>query len=225
MLARWPCPASLSQDTGASEMAAAFDRGRSVRLLIVPALFDEGNRLRRFTVQAMRALDAAGVDCLLPDLPGTNESLAPLPDQSLDSWRSAMSAAADWFNASHVLAIRGGGLVAPDRPGWSYAPVSGASLLRQMIRVRLLQSREAGREENHESLLSAGREHGLNLAGYPLGAAMIGQLGAAATAPQLAPISQGDIGGGPGLWLRAEPDENPSQSTGLARFVMQGLRE
>lgn len=221
MLASWPCPAPLTSGADNSELAAVFDRGRPARLLIIPALFDEGNRLRRFTMQAMRLLDAAGVDCLLPDLPGTNESLAPLREESLETWRGAMNAAADWFRASHTLAIRGGGLVAPDRPGWCYAPVSGASLMRQMIRARLLQSREAGREESQDALLAVGKDHGLDLAGYPLGAAMIGQLHAAATPAQLKPISQTDIGGGPGLWLRAEPDEAPSQSAGLAGIVAQ----
>ena len=33
-----------------SEYALSFDRARSDRLLVIPALFDEANRLRRLTV-------------------------------------------------------------------------------------------------------------------------------------------------------------------------------
>jgi hypothetical protein len=44
------------------------------RLLIVPALFDEGNRMRRLTVEVMRRLAASGIASVLPDLPGLQES-------------------------------------------------------------------------------------------------------------------------------------------------------
>ena len=134
--------------------ALAVNRGRAHRLLLVPALFDEGNKLRRFSVEVMRRLDAAGVDCWLPDLPGCGESLAPLAAQTPSTWRAAMTAAAEQFAATHVLAIRGGALVAPALPGWALAPVKGASVLRQMLRARVLAAREAGREESSEALLA-----------------------------------------------------------------------
>lgn len=220
MIAPWPCPAA---DGGAShEYALAFDRGRPHRLLIVPALFDEANRLRRFTVEAMRALDGHGIDSALPDLPGTNESLLPLAAQSLGDWREAMEAAAAHFRATHVLTVRAGALVAPaGLPGWHYAPVSGAAVLRQLIRMRVLSAREAGREETQASLLEAGQRDGLELAGYPLAAPMVRGLQTAEPGP-LPTISQGDIGG-PGLWLRAEPGEDPVQSRALASLIAEAL--
>ena len=61
----------------------------------------------------MRRLDHAGIDCLLPDLPGSNESLATLEEQTLAGWQHAMVAAARKFRAGHVLAIWGGALVVP----------------------------------------------------------------------------------------------------------------
>ena len=232
MIARWPCPTphavagpadGADRDAGLStEYALACDRGRAARLLIVPALFDEGNRLRRFTVETLRALDAAGVDAMLPDLPGTNESEQPLAAQSLVGWQAAMTAAAAHFGATHVLAIRGGGLVAPELPGWAYAPVGGAALVRQMVRMRLLAAREAGREERHDDLIAVGRAEGLELAGYRLGPALLAGLLEAAPAGQLTTISQGDIGGA-GLWLRAEPGENAKQSRALAARIITGL--
>ena len=109
MIAAWPAP-------DGEEYALAFDRGREHRLLILPALFDEANKLRHFTVEVMRGLDRAGLDCFLPDLPGCNESLAPLDGQTLVGWREAAGAAAEHHRATHVLTIRGGGLCAPE--GW-----------------------------------------------------------------------------------------------------------
>src|SRR5690606_13943847 len=97
----WPCP--LPQGGLADEYALTVDRARPARVLIIPALFDEANRLRRFTVELMRRLDSAGIDSALPDLPGTNESLQPLDAQTGDGWRAATAAAAAHFAATHVL--------------------------------------------------------------------------------------------------------------------------
>lgn len=221
MIAGWPCP--LPGGASTEEYAFGCDRGRAARLLIVPALFDEANRLRRFAVETMRGMDEAGVDSFLPDLPGTNESLASLPAQSLASWRDATAAAAAHFGATHVLALRGGALVAPALPGWALAPVPGATILRQMLRMRLLASREAGREETSEDLLADARQNGIALGGHILAAEMVTGLEVAEPAIALASISQSDLGGG-ALWLRAEPDEDPAQSTALVRLVAAGLQ-
>jgi hypothetical protein len=221
VLAGWPCP--VPDAPAAEEYALAFTRGRARRLLIVPALFDEGNRLRRLTVQTMRALDAAGIDSVLPDLPGTNESLQPLAAMSLAGWRAAMAGAATHFGATHVLAIRGGALVAPDLPGLAYAPVGGSAILRQLLRARTLAGREMGREENQAALLEQGKANGLELVGYPVSAAMISELEAAEPAQQLSVIAQDEIGGG-ALWLRAEPGEDPVQVHTLCNAVVRALQ-
>ncbi len=222
MIASWPCPASHG-DT-ASEFAQVFDSDRAHRLLIIPALFDEANRLRRLTVEVMRRLNLAGIDSFLPDLPGCNESLQPLEQLSLADWQGAMVAAARHFRATHVLAIRGGALVVPQSlPGWRYAPVNGATILRQMLRMRILASREAGRDETQGSLLEAGLAEGLELAGYRLAPAMIATL-QDATPPQSSQsiIGQDMIGGSP-LWLRAEPDEDREQADALAAVLAMGI--
>jgi hypothetical protein len=215
----WPCSA------GGEEYALSFDRRRSRRLLVLPALFDEGNKLRHFTAEVMRRLDGAGIDSFLPDLPGTNESLAPLADQSLGGWRLAAAEIAGHFSATHVLTIRGGAMLAPESlPGWRYAPAAGSSLLRSLLRARILASREAGRDEDREDLMTRGREAGLELAGYRLGAQLLAGL-ADAPLPDpgaLTEIGQSDLGG-PGLWLRAEPDHDPGQADALAAIVAMGL--
>ena len=218
MIVGWPCPDAAAAAGIRDEWALVMNRDRPRRILIAPPLFDEHNRLRRFLVETMRRLDAAGIGAVLPDLPGTNESLAPLEQQSITGWQAALAAAASHFGATEVLAVRGGALVAPSLPGWALAPVTGASLLRQLIRARVLSAREASREESAETLLASGRERGLELAGYRFGAALIAGLESASPAAHLIPIAQSDLGG-PGLWLRAEPAESPEQSAALADLI------
>lgn len=198
-----------------------------MRVLVLPALFDEANKLRRLTVEVMRRLDLAGVDSVLPDLPGCNESRQRLETQTLDHWREAARAAAAHFGASHVLTLRGGVLVAPpEMSGWAYAPVAGRQVLRAMLRARIIAAREAGREETTEALQAQARAEGIELAGWKLGAAMFAQLEQAALQPDAAQVAidQSAIGGG-GLWLRAEPDEDASQADALAAMLVDGLAQ
>ena len=226
MITTWPCPAPEGGPPS-EEMLLALDRQRAVRVLVCPAWFDEANKLRRFTVEVMRRLDMAGIDSLLPDLPGCNESIVPLKLQTVARWRSAMALAAETLGATHVLAIRAGALVAPDGlPGWHYAAQSGPKLLRGMIRARTITAREAGIAEASEGLMASGRESGLTLGGWQIGAAMFRELEDAepALAPGQSDIAQTAIGG-PGLWLRAEPDEDTGQADRLAALIAQRLSE
>ena len=222
MLATWPCPGPAGL---LEEAAVAFDRGRAARLLIVPPLFEEMNRTRRFLIETQRLLDAAGVDSFLPDLPGCNESPQAFSAQSLGSWRNAMDAAARHFAATHVLALRGGALVFPTSlPGWVLEPAKGASILRQLLRARVLSAREAGMAEDSAELLELGRNHGIELAGYRLGASLVAGLDAAVPleeGPKNEPrwvIRQSELGAG-ALWLRSEPSEDPAQSSALAHII------
>jgi hypothetical protein len=218
----WPCPAPGG--TG-EEFASIAGPEETPRLLIVPALFEEANRTRRLLVQTMRALADAGVASVLPDLPGCNESLAPLEAQDLSSWRASMDAAARHFGARRVLSLRGGALVSPLLPGWRLSPLEGVSVLRQLVRARTISAHEAGRRESVDALLEEGRQRGLDLAGYPLGAAMIRDLEYAT-----AEASEGQVDlsleeiGGSALWLRSEPGEDAAMGQGLAAFVAREWR-
>lgn len=219
----YPCP--LPGGGIADEYALSFDAGRLVRILVIPALLDEANKLRRFTVEVMRRLDGAGYDCFLPDLPGCNESSQDLARIEPEDWATAMHAAARQFGATHVLAVRGGGLVLPPvLPGWHYAPVKGASLLKTLLRARVLSAREAGREETLDGLLATGLKEGMELAGYRLSSEMLRQLQALAPVPRsgLSAIDQDTIEGSP-LWLRAEPDHDPAQADALAAAIAMSL--
>ena len=219
----YPCP--LPGGAAASEYALTFDQSRGHRILIAPALFDEGHKLRRFTVEVMRRLDGAGIDCFLPDLPGLNESEQDLALIEPEDWRMALEAAARQFEATHVLGLRGGGLVLPDKlRGWHYAPVKGASLLKTMLRARILAAREAGREEHLAALMEQGLALGIELAGYSLSGEMLRQLGELTPGkqPGITAIEHELLGGG-ALWLRAEPAEDSAGADALAAIVAIGI--
>lgn len=214
MLTTWQAPG------GSEELALSLGQPGAPRLLVLPAWFDEGNKTRHFTVETMRALERLGVASVLPDLPGCNESTAPLPAQDLTAWRAAARAAAAAFRCCHVLAIRAGANISPDLPGFAYAPLAGKSALRALLRARVVSAREGGRTETSDDLLAAGVAGGLELAGYQLGAGMVADLAAAELpAGALVPLNPG----GPGLWLRAEPDHDPAQAQALAALVAEGL--
>lgn len=221
--AEWTCP--LPDGGTAPEIALTYDRQRSVRLLIVPALFDEANKLRRLTVEVMRRLDGAAIDSFLPDLPGCGESLQPLEAQTPQTWRDAMAACARHFAATHVLAMRGGALLTPtDLPGWRYAAVGGAQTLRRLIRSRIVASREQGRAETPENLMKVASTIGIELAGYRLGPDFV-FLFQALEEPSQSRLSDVDqeLTGGSGLWLRAEPGEDRAQADALAAIVAVGI--
>ncbi len=220
MIATWPAP--LPDGKTSEELLLSFDFDRDKRVLILPAWFDEANKMRRFTVQTMRVLDAAGIDSFLPDLPGCNESLIGLESQTIASWQSAAKSAATRFGATHILSLRAGAIIAPaDLPGWQYAPQSGAKTLRAMLRARMIAAREAGIEESTESLLASGRADGLTLAGWRLGAAFVSGLETAQPSPSKlhSVIAAKDLGG-PGLWLRAEASEDQSQVDQLTQVIV-----
>ena len=219
MISTWHAP--LADGKQAEELLVAFDQERERRLLVLPAWFDEANKMRRFTIEVMRRLDAAGIDSFLPDLPGCNDSLAPLQVQTISGWQMAATAAAEHVKATDVLALRAGALVAPfSLPGWQYAPQTGAKQLRAMVRARTIAAREAGREETSEMLMEKARREGLTVDGWRLGAAMLSELESAmpSQSDKHITIAQKQIGGA-GLWLRAEPDDDPNQAAALVAII------
>ena len=219
----WPCAAPGGSGEELALVAGPSDA--AARVLIVPALFEEANRTRRMLAETMRALAEAGIASVLPDLPGCNESLAPLERQDLGAWRDAMATAAGHFGAGHVLNLRGGALVAPDKlPGWRFEPIGGAQVLRPMLRARTVAAREEGRGETMDGLLEQARDAGVELAGYRLGAALVRDLEAAGIpdAPHQAVLTLADLGGA-ALWLRSEPGEDAGLSAALAGRIVADL--
>lgn len=211
--------------TGGSEACLSFGRaGAERRLLIVPPLFEEMNRTRAMLVGAMRGLAARDIMTLLPDLPGCNESMAVMEDQSIQSWHNAILSCAGEHGATHIVSIRGGALIddGPLLPHWRLAPVKGASMLKTMLRTRIVADKENGISSSAEGLITAAEAQGsIELGGYHLGTAMLLDLDGAVASPvpRLREVQLGNaIGELPGkpIWLRTEPQEDAEMSAALA---------
>ncbi len=207
----------------------AGDANAARRILIVPPLFDEMNRMRRVLVSAMRELADLGVGSILPDLPGCNESLATLVDQNLDKWRGAVAAAAAQSGATHIASIRGGALIdniPAGLPIWRLAPVKGGSLLKSMLRTRIAGDKETGISSNMESLIEQGCREPIELAGNMIGPAMLSSLQYAEAGPSakltVAALGDGaDDVSGSALWLRAEPQDDPAMAASITKQLYQ----
>lgn len=104
-------------------------------------LFEEANRMRAFVVTMLRALAERGIASVLPDLPGTGESLVPTQEATLAAWRSAFAACCASVGADvHVAAMRGGAILDADATvtsRWYLVPVGGAAVARDLLRARL----------------------------------------------------------------------------------------
>lgn len=196
-------------------------------VLFAAPLFDEANRLRRTLALAMRALAAGGFAAVLPDLPGQNESLVALEAVDLERWQDAFAAVAAGIEGPVIVAsVRGGALIdhcAEAAAWWRLAPVSGASLLRTMMRARATADREAGIDTSLDSLQEAARTAPLLLAGNVLSPAMVAQLGSA-EAQAVAPLRSIGLGAdgiaGTPLWLRAEPGEDAVMAAAIAADIV-----
>ena len=206
---------------GRNEFCLSFGTANSRRILIIPPLFDEMNRMRRVLASAMRDLAGRDVSSVLIDLPGCNESVAKLEVQSLDSWLDAVAACADQLSVTHIASIRGGTLVDgthPDLPHWRLATVKGASLLKTMIRTRIAGEKEAGNSIGEAELIMRAKAAPIELAGNLLGPDMVAQL-AIAEPLALANLTERklgeDIAGSP-LWLRAEPQDDALFAANIA---------
>ena len=175
-------------------------------------------------VSMMRALAERDVRTLLPDLPGCNESLADISVQTLDGWRDALRAIASDMGVTHIISLRGGALIDDVAyvPVLRLAPVKGSSLLKTMLRTRLIADKEAGKSSSADDLLAHSKSQPLELSGYSLSAAMLESLERAAPAdlPQVQEVSLAEINGSP-LWLRAEPQDDPAMSAAFAAKIAE----
>ncbi len=115
-------------------------------VVMLPALFEEHNRTRAFTVAICRALAEQNVATLLPDLPGQGESVMPTQDATLDHWRDAVLALVQAQCAIRpvmIAAMRGGAMI-DDVLGvsghWRLSPITGQVVIRDLTRGALVQS-------------------------------------------------------------------------------------
>lgn len=209
-------PLFLDYGHGAArEPLLAFgDPEARARILFVPPLFETLNRLRRNLVLTMRDLAGRGHFAMLPDLPGTGDSLTAHNLQALTNWRAAIAACAAEHRATHSVALRSACLVddAAALPGWRLAPVEGKRILRNLERSGQIGGNAPG--------------GGMTFAGYTLSSAMVAELAAADVKP-LAEGREVALGlpegperfpGSP-LWLRAEPGEDPDMAAAMAANI------
>ena len=219
--------ATYDSGLGREQMICAGDG--DCRLLILPPLFDEMNKLRRTLVMAMRALAERGYTSVLPDLPGLNESQTPLSQCRLSDWQKAMRQAATECGASHVGGLRSACLLddgIKHLPRWRYAPVAGERVATQMIRAQLAGDKATGINASRADYELAAPEASLNIGGYHLSAALLNDV--RLTTPSALTGDEDvslDAGLGPALWLRAEPGENAELANALtdswAKWITQ----
>lgn len=209
------------QWSGGTEWMLVHEAKYDPQIIIIPPLFEELNLLRGFTVDFARALAARGIASWLPDLPGTGESLRELRDIGWEDWRGALHAAGEAV-ASHtgaapfVASFRGGVLLSDAveaRGWWSFAPATGASLLRHLQRIQLISNIENDLEDHDNKRESS------YFGGYELSLPMRDALRSAIVPPVNGPSRIVPAGSGTPLWRRAEPGRDPELSDLLAEDI------
>ena len=185
---------------GGTEHVLRHGAGTPVTLLVLPALFEEANRMRRFTVSVMRHLAAQNIGTILPDLPGTGESEMPMSNVNLLDWHEAVSAVSD--NVMGSVAIRGGALLDETLENrWRLAPESGERLLRDMTRATALSAGVPASEIDRQA-----RKTPTRLAGNMINPALYMALHDAA----LVDGAHVTTVEGLKLWRTAEPGDDPA---------------
>ncbi|MHA6719337.1 hypothetical protein ACX40Y_07765 [Sphingomonas sp. RS6] len=133
-------------------------RGREAMIRFGPAtgpvvvaalpLFEEANRTRTLVATILRHLADRGIAGVIPDLPGTGDSLIPSERIDMTDLRAAFAAAARTAGKrAYSLAIRSGALLDGSvlvSHRWHFAPQGGAELRRALDRIR-----DAGTDPDH----------------------------------------------------------------------------
>ncbi len=193
------------------------------RLLILPPLLEELNRSRKLLTDMMRDLAVTGILSVLPDLPGTGESLRTIDATDWDDWRDAMTSLVQEQQFSGIFSLRGGCLLddCSTAKAIRFAPVAGKNLIRDLIRARGVTDKgfDAAAQK---AVFETGPTM---LGGYPVPVALARAL-RDADLPERADVTTGrlesdlpdadfKIDGTP-VWRRAEPSGSPELSRALA---------
>ncbi|URW76782.1 hypothetical protein M9980_06180 [Sphingomonas donggukensis] len=209
-------------------------------VIVALPLFEEANRTRTFAVTIMRALAQRGVASVLPDLPGTGESLVATEDATLLMMREAHEGLVLHFDASgrqtYAVGLRSGALIDAFSlmfGRWHLSPQSGGDLLRELVRMK---NAEVGRAERYDVHTIIGAEGDpIIIAGNRISSAMLADISGAspfdhAEIPRRVLRMDSDarpadrkINGAP-LWRRAEPDNDPALAETLADDIAAWVR-
>jgi len=214
---------SYTNDNSEEQLLAFGADDAIQRIMIIPPLFDEMNRVRHTLVETMREMAQYEVTSALPDLPGCNESAAKLEDQSIETWREAISGAAETFGATHIFSIRGGCLIddGPLLPTMRLAQVKGQSLLKALVRTRIAGDKETGVTTSADALAAQAKSGAVELAGSMIGPQLWSDLENAVPSGLdhlISDMKLADIAG-TALWLRAEPQYDASMAARLAKAL------
>lgn len=206
---------------GSDEWLMRIGAPEAPPILFLPPLLEELNRTRAFMAGVMRRLARRGFCCWLPDLPGTGESERPLGECGWEDWGAAAAASAEHVRSRSgkpvaAVAIRGGALL-DGRAGadchWRFAPVTGASLVRDLDRAGLAGGRDS--------------------AGYDLSEGLRSDLAAAAP-PDVRPLRVARLASdpaeadgkleGPALWRRSEPANSVELGEAVASDIYSWVK-
>ena len=206
-------------------------------VVVALPLFEEANRTRTFMVGMLRRLAERGIGSVLPDLPGTGESLRATVEASLVDWRAAYDAVIRTVGdrPPYAVAIRGGALIdslATVAGRWHFAPASGGDLVRELLRTKRAELRESGHASDSIDLRDeAGTP--IEVAGSLLSRSLLAELEGALprsghgvrsvrleTDPRPADLR---VAGAP-LWRRSEPGDDPALAAILADDISAWVR-
>ena len=200
---------------GGREAMLRFGPDAGPVVLAALPLFEEANRTRQFACTILRALAERGIGSVLPDFPGTGESLVATADATLSDQRRAYSALAQQLGADiYALSIRSGALLEGDATlagRWHLSPQSGAELVRDLERARAAAGRAEGDYAGNR--LSSERIAALREA-VPRGDGRC-RIIRLDTDPRAADAT---YSGAP-LWRRSEPDNNIALAQQLATDI------
>lgn len=124
---------------GGREAMLRFGPGSGPVVVVALPLFEEANRMRAFAASILRGLADHGIAGVLPELPGTGESLIPSERIALSDLRAGLAAAARTAGGrAYSVALRSGALLDGSvalRRRWHFAPQTGDELLRALRRI------------------------------------------------------------------------------------------
>jgi hypothetical protein len=200
---------------GGREAMLRFGPDAGPVVLAALPLFEEANRTQQFACTILRALAGYGIGSVLPDFPGTGESLVSTADATLFDQRRAYVALTQVLGVdTYALSIRSGALLEDDATlagRWHLSPQSGEELVRDLERARVAAGKKEGDYAgNHLSFerLAALRE------AVPRGDGRC-RIIRLDTDPRAADATYPGVP----LWRRSEPDNNIELAQKLAADI------
>ncbi|KQN05703.1 MULTISPECIES: hypothetical protein [Sphingomonas] len=205
--------------SGGREAMLRFGPDAGPIVIAALPLFEEANRTRQFLVTILHELADHGIGSVLPDLPGTGESIVVTGEARLRDQRTAYAELAQRLGRNtYGISIRSGALFDTDAAlagRWQLSPQTGEDLLRELDRVRVA-SRSA-------------RASDIDYAGNTLSREMLADLRDAAPFVGTGPVRGIRLESDPRdadvkyaaapLWRRSEPDND----TALAQILADDI--